>query len=371
MSHGSADEQWLPVLDVGAYLAGEPGALESLAAELRAACEGVGFYFLENTGALLPEQVVRDMLAASHAVHAAPTAVKEALYLDRADSGYMPIGSNTRWGSDGQPPLPVYEGVNEGYLLWGYGPPWVPEEHQLETLEDNQWPDEAALPGFSAAIATYTRAIDALATAMLPVYAVALEQPADFFDGKFTEPCWCLRLNHYPPNADRVELGIPPHADGDFCTFLLQDDLPGLSVLRSSDGEWVQAPTRGEYSLLVNSGEKLQIYSNGLFPSTMHTASSIDPSRGRFSTPFFWSPNNDLIVEPLPEFVSEERPSRYEASVSGFVYSSGRKEDVDTYGGTGDERADTFALPQREAGDTEDARANTFALPRRDKTSKL
>ena len=36
MSHGSADEQWLPVLDVGAYLAGEPGALESLAAELRA-----------------------------------------------------------------------------------------------------------------------------------------------------------------------------------------------------------------------------------------------------------------------------------------------------------------------------------------------
>ena len=138
-----------------------------------------------------------------------------------------------------------------------------------------------------------------------------------------------------------------------------------------SDNEWVQAPTRGEYSLLVNSGEKLQIYSNGLFPSTMHTASSIDPSRGRFSTPFFWSPNNDLIVEPLPEFVSEERPSRYEASVSGFVYSSGRKEDVDTYGGTGDDRADTFALPQREAGDTEDARANTFALPRRDKTSKL
>ena len=61
----------------------------------------------------------------------------------------------------------------------------------------------------------------------------------------------------------------------------------------------------------------------------------------------------------------------YEASVSGFVYSSGRKEDVDTYGGTGDDRADTFALPQREEGDTEDARANTFALPRRDKTSKL
>jgi hypothetical protein len=59
MSHGSADEQWLPVLDVGPYLAGEPGALESLAAELRQACEGVGFYFLENTEAMLPKQVSR------------------------------------------------------------------------------------------------------------------------------------------------------------------------------------------------------------------------------------------------------------------------------------------------------------------------
>lgn len=42
------------------------------------------------------------MLAASHDVHAAPTEVKESLYLNQADSGYMPIGSNTRWGSDGQ-----------------------------------------------------------------------------------------------------------------------------------------------------------------------------------------------------------------------------------------------------------------------------
>lgn len=149
MSHGIQDEQWLPVLDVGPYLMGEPGALKLLAAELRQACEGVGFYFLENTAAVLPEQVVRGMLAASQAVHAAPTEVKKSLYLDRADSGYMPIGSNTRWGSDGRPTLPVYEGINEGYLLWGHGPPWVPEAHQLGTLEDNQWPDEQILPGFA------------------------------------------------------------------------------------------------------------------------------------------------------------------------------------------------------------------------------
>lgn len=82
------------------------------------------------------------------------------------------------------------------------------------------------------AVKTYTHAIDALARAMLPAYALALEQRPDFFDDKFEQPCWALRLNHYPPNEDHVELGIPPHADGDFCTFLLQDDMPGLSLLR-------------------------------------------------------------------------------------------------------------------------------------------
>eukprot|EP01046_Picozoa_sp_COSAG06_P027158 COSAG06_NODE_2379_length_6982_cov_7.713035_6_plen_87_part_00 len=77
------------------------------------------------------------------------------------------------------------------------------------------------------------------------------------------------------------------------------------------------------------------------------------------------------VCEPLPEFVTAERPSQYEASVSGFVYSSGKKGNVSTYGGTEDNRADTFELPQREEGDTEDARANTFVLPGRASKSKL
>ena len=42
-------------------------------------CEGVGFYFLENTAALLPDEVVRGMLDASRRVHAAPAALKESL----------------------------------------------------------------------------------------------------------------------------------------------------------------------------------------------------------------------------------------------------------------------------------------------------
>ncbi|HEX9818662.1 MAG TPA: 2OG-Fe(II) oxygenase family protein [Methylomirabilota bacterium] len=39
----------VPVLDLGPYLAGRPGALEATAAELRAALEGVGFFLFRDT----------------------------------------------------------------------------------------------------------------------------------------------------------------------------------------------------------------------------------------------------------------------------------------------------------------------------------
>merc|ERR1712216_130682 len=172
----------------------------------------------------------------------------------------------------------------------------------------------------------YLRAIESLARAMLPAYALALEQPAGFFNGKFDKPCWALRLNHYPP-TDGKEIGIPPHADGDFYTFLLQRDQPGLSVLRSTDGQRVQAPAHGSYSILVNSGNTLMRLSNGQFQSTMHTASCLAVGPGasaRVSVPFFWSPSVDVVIEPLPEFVSTDCPAQYAAKQSGNVHSSGK-----------------------------------------------
>jgi isopenicillin N synthase-like dioxygenase len=349
------NEQWLPVLDLAPFLAGRPGAREVLAAKLRVACEGTGFYFLEGYAALLPPVVVEGVMAASAACHTAPAPVKEGWWLDGADSGYMPVGSSTRWGSDDRPQLPVYEGVNEAALFWGNGPPWVAPAAQLPSMAANQFPMEAQLPGFRAAVERYQAAVERLAYALLPVYATALGMPPDYFDDKFTRPCWAMRLNHYPAVVGD-ELGIPPHADGVFCTFLLQDDQPGLSVLRA-DGAWVATPRRGKTSLLVNTGNVLMRLSNDAFPSTMHTASHVLP-RGdatpRFSVPFFWSPSVDVEIEPLPPFVTAANPSRYERKASGSVYSSGRvREESKTQDSDRvDTRADTFVRPRRpgEAG---------------------
>ena len=40
----------IPVIDLGPYLAGEPGALDRTARELRFALTEIGFYFIVNHG---------------------------------------------------------------------------------------------------------------------------------------------------------------------------------------------------------------------------------------------------------------------------------------------------------------------------------
>jgi isopenicillin N synthase-like dioxygenase len=61
------------------------------------------------------------------------------------------------------------------------------------------------LPGFVDAVRAYTAGVEALARALLPAYALALQQPPDFFKNHFDKPCWAFRLNHYPPPS---ELGM-------------------------------------------------------------------------------------------------------------------------------------------------------------------
>jgi isopenicillin N synthase-like dioxygenase len=106
-------------------------------------------------------------------------------------------------------------------------------------------PPAGALPGWAEVVEEYYVAVRALASALLPAYARALKAEASYFEGKFDQPCWCIRINHYPPPSDPTAAAvgippiIPPHADGDFATFVLTDDQPGLSLLRADGETWV------------------------------------------------------------------------------------------------------------------------------------
>ena len=71
----------IPVIDLGPYLAGVPGAREAAGAALRHALENVGFYFIRNHG--VPQSLVDAAFAATQEFHAQPLEEKLKLKINQ------------------------------------------------------------------------------------------------------------------------------------------------------------------------------------------------------------------------------------------------------------------------------------------------
>ena len=87
----------IPVIDYGPYFAGEPGALERLAEQVRYACENVGFLYVLNHG--VPQEIIDRGFAASRRFHALPLEEKLNLRLNQNNIGYMPMNASVQAAS--------------------------------------------------------------------------------------------------------------------------------------------------------------------------------------------------------------------------------------------------------------------------------
>ena len=179
----------------------------------------------------------------------------------------------------------------------------------------NQWP--SAMSGFKPAMQAYYDEITALSHRLYRVFALALELPEDFFLAMLDKPLDILRILHYPPQPevpDADQIGTGAHSDFDCFTILNQDPVGGLQALNSA-GEWIDAPYI-EDSFLINVGDMLERWSNGLFVSTVHRVINRSDKR-RYSTVFFAAPGYHTEVACLPSCMSEAAPARYEPVLAG------------------------------------------------------
>lgn len=55
----------------------------------------------------------------------------------------------------------------------------------------------------------------------------------------------------------------------------------------------------------------LQILSNDIYKAANHRVVAPKGGRARYSAPVFFSPSVDAVLEPLPEFVTPDRPAAY------------------------------------------------------------
>ena len=293
-----SDEE-IPILDFGPYLHGEDGALESLAAELRHAQENVGFYFIIN------HMVSTSLIERTHAnlkrFFDLPIDEKKALenYVPPLSTIYVSSTVNNNTEPDLNEMLRIvrerpadHPAVKAGFPY--HGP--------------NSWPNDALLPRWKSEMLEYYDAMETLGAKMLPVYARALDLPADYFNGLFDDPVWTTRNQHYiPGKANKNQFGIAPHRDHGFITLLPVTKTPGLEIL-TQKGRWMPANWL-EGAIIVNTGEFLNRWTNGRFMATPHRVLPVN--RDRYSLAFFYNPSWDTVADPLHTCVSPDHPPQF------------------------------------------------------------
>ena len=132
----------IPVIDLGPYLAGEPGAIDRTAKELRFALTEIGFYFIVNHG--IPREKIRATFDQVKRFHAQPDEKKLALKIDQHSTGYMPMRGNTLRTSTVQ--AGTKPNLNEAFFVKRELAPDHPDVLSNRRFRGlNRWPD---LPGF-------------------------------------------------------------------------------------------------------------------------------------------------------------------------------------------------------------------------------
>lgn len=314
MSAQSSPAVGIPLIDLGPYLAGEAGALEATAVELKRICETVGFLYISNHG--VPRELVEETFAMAARFHGQPLETKMAVRLDDTMQGYLPYKSSTTRANG----LVAVRKPNENEAFFVH-----PERDPARPA--NRWPD--AIPGFGDAATRYFEALEALALRMLPLYARALDLPADHFGPLCDDSHSTLRLTHYPPVAYGAdEYGIAPHTDSSFMTLLAQNPVPGLQI-RTQTGEWIDAPVIPD-TFVVNTGDVLNRWTNGRFLSTPHRAFNT-AAAPRYAIPFFFHPNADTLVECLPTCTDAGNPPRFPAQTVGEYMAWFRNSNYDHF----------------------------------------
>jgi isopenicillin N synthase-like dioxygenase len=300
----------IPVIDVGPVFRDEPGALERVAAEVRAASERVGFFYIKGHG--VSQDVIDAAFAASREFHAMPSAQKKALPIDENNIGYLGVMESIQGAS--QVHKATRPNFNESFFITHDRTADHPDvKAGLPLRGMNQWPD--GHDGMRAAMVRYFKTMERVGEQMLPILSRALDLPAHWFDQYFRDEAHInLRFLHYPPqeSEDDEQFGQGPHTDNSFITMLAREDVPGLAV-RLPSGDWL-APPVIEGTFLVNLGNMMKRWSNDRFLSTPHGVLN-DTGQDRYSIAFFYSPNVDSTIACAPSCVSPENPARYEPAV--------------------------------------------------------
>ncbi|MES2399479.1 MAG: 2-oxoglutarate and iron-dependent oxygenase domain-containing protein [Pseudomonadota bacterium] len=284
----------IPLIDLSGALL--PGGRRSadVAVQLRQAAESAGFFYIANHG--MEPHVIQRQFALVEQLFDLSGEQKDAVSTRHSSCsrGYEALGSQTL-DPGARPDLKesFYCGID-------YPPEHPYAIRKYHTYGMNQWP--AGLSELAAASTAYISTMCRLAVRLMQLMALSLQLPEDYFDHMHGSPMVTLRFLRYPPqpaDADDKTFGAGAHTDWGAITILAQDAHGGLEV-SMPDGSWVASPPIPG-TLVVNLGDMIPRWTNGHYHSNPHRVrNTFSGAKPRHSIPFFYNPDYEALVQPVP-----------------------------------------------------------------------
>ncbi|KAL6651930.1 hypothetical protein ACP70R_010855 [Stipagrostis hirtigluma subsp. patula] len=280
----------LPVVDLAPFFAGDEGGIARATEAVRDACRTHGFFRAINHG--VPAELMARALELSATFFALPDEEKAKSRPAEGSKAPLPAGYARQ---------PANSADKNEYVLV-FDP----------KLGFNVYPAEPA--GFREVVEECFGKLRELGLLIQEILNECMCPPLGFLKDFNSDRSFDFMVAlRYFPATEEENNGLSKHEDGNCITFVFQDDVGGLEVLK--DGDWVPAqPVDG--SIIVNIGDVIQVMSNNKLKSATHRVVRKPVHRHSFA--FFFTIHGDKWVEPLPEFTAKigEAP-RYR----GFLYS--------------------------------------------------
>ncbi|XP_037495836.1 flavanone 3-dioxygenase 3 [Jatropha curcas] len=280
----------LPIVDLS--LLHHPSLRSHVINEIRTACSSIGFFQVINHGIPLP--VMKDALDAAMDFFDLPFEEKKLLM---SDNVHAPV----RYGTS------LNHGKDKVHFWRDFAKKFF--RSNIIALKRFNWQQEK--------MGNYATAVQNLQKQLMEAVLESLGLKPNYLQDEIEEGSQVMAINCYPACPEpELTLGMPPHSDYGSLTILLQS-CAGLQLMDCNEN-WFAVPMM-EGALMVQTGDQMEVMSNGKYKSVVHQV-TVSPEKKRFSIASLHSLALNRKIMPAPELVDEEHPANYrEFSFKDFL----------------------------------------------------